>query len=118
MRIMGLEAIYPKPNLSLNTKDHPIYPYLLRGMMAKGSNHIWGTDITYIRMNNGFLYLTAFMDWYSRFVLSWKLSNTLTTDFVIDAANEALNLGVPEIINSDQGTQFTSSDYTQVSHMS
>lgn len=111
MGIMGLEAIYPKPNLSKNQNQHPIYPYLLRGVKASFPNHIWGTDITYIRMQNGFLYLTAFMDWYSRFVLSWRLSNTLSTDFVIEGAKEALTLGVPEITNSDQGVQFTSSDY-------
>jgi putative transposase len=111
MRKMGLEAIYPKPNLSFNSKLHPVYPYLLRGVTANHPNHIWGTDITYIRMNKGFLYLTAFMDWYSRFVVAWRLSAMLTTEFVIDAAKEALSLGIPEITNSDQGIQYTSSDY-------
>jgi len=112
MREMGLEAIYPKPNLSFNNKPHSVYPYLLRGVTTDHPNHIWGTDITYIRMDKGFLYLTAFMDWYSRFIVAWKLSTTLTTDFVIDAAKEALTLGIPDITNSDQGTQYTSSDYT------
>lgn len=114
MREMGLEAIYPKPNLSKNANQHPVYPYLLRGIIADHPNHIWGTDITYIRMNRGFLYLVAFMDWYSRFVVSWKLSTTLTTDFVIDAAKEALTVGVPDITNSDQGVQFTSNDYLSI----
>lgn len=111
MREMGIEAIYPKPNLSFNGTPHPVYPYLLRGIVASYPNHIWGTDITYIRMDKGFLYLTAFMDWYSRFVVAWKLSTMLTTDFVIDAAKEALTVGIPEITNSDQGTQYTSNDY-------
>lgn len=114
MRIMGIEAIYPKPNLSRNTKSHPVFPYLLRGISATYPNHIWGTDITYIRMRNGFLYLVAFMDWYSRFVLSWKLSTTLTTDFVVEAARYALATGVPDITNLDQGVQFTSSDYIDI----
>lgn len=111
---MGIEAIYPKPDLSRNGKQHPIFPYLLRGVPITHPNHVWGTDITYIRMEKGFLYLTAFMDWYSRFVLSWRLSNTLSTDFVVEAANEALTLGIPEITNSDQGVQFTSSDYISI----
>lgn len=111
MREMGLEAIYPKPNLSFNSKPHPVYPYLLKGVVASYPNHIWGTDITYIRMDKGFLYLTAFMDWYSRFVVAWRLSTMLTTGFVIDAAKEALSVGVPEITNSDQGIQYTSADY-------
>lgn len=111
MREMGYEAIYPKPNLSKNTTPHPIYPYLLRGVTAERPNHIWGTDITYIRMAKGFLYLTAYLDWFSRFVLSWKLSTTLETEFVIDAAKEALIIGTPKIENSDQGVQFTSQDY-------
>lgn len=111
MQIMGIEAIYPKPNLSLNTMSHPIYPYLLRGIPACHPNHIWGTDITYIRMQQGFLYLVAFMDWYSRYVVSWRLSNTLTGDFVIEAAEEALSMATPSITNSDQGVQFTSQNY-------
>lgn len=111
MREMGYEAIYPKPNLSKNTLPHPIYPYLLRGVTAKHPNHIWGTDITYIRMAKGFLYLTAYLDWFSRFVLSWKLSTTLETEFVMEAAREALIIGTPEIENSDQGVQFTSQEY-------
>jgi putative transposase len=114
MREMGLEAIYPKPNLSKNANQHPVFPYLLRNVPIIRSDQVWGTDITYIRMEKGFLYLAAFMDWYSRFVLAWRLSNTLTTNFVIEAAKEALNLGIPEITNSDQGVQFTSNDYISV----
>lgn len=111
MREMGLEAIYPKPNLSNNANQHPVYPYLLRGVTANHPNHIWGTDITYIRMKQGFLYLVAFLDWYSRYVVSWRLSTMLTTDFVLEAAKEALTVGIPDITNSDQGVQFTSSEY-------
>lgn len=111
MRQMGLEAIYPKPNLSRNANQHPVHPYLLRNITASYPNHIWGTDITYIRMRQGFLYLVAFLDWYSRYVLAWKLSTMLTTDFVIAAAKDALTIGVPDITNSDQGVQFTSNEY-------
>jgi putative transposase len=109
MQLMGIEAIYQKPNLSRNDTAHPIYPYLLRGVTAGYPNHIWGTDITYIRMKHGFLYLVAYMDWYSRFILSYRLSTTLEIEFVIEAAVEALTrYGVPEIENSDQGVHFTS----------
>lgn len=114
MRKMGLEAVYPKPNLSRNGLPHPIYPYLLRGVKAQFPNHIWGTDITYIRLEKGFLYMTAFMDWFSRFILSWKLSTTLTVNFVVDAGKEALNLAHPDITNSDQGVQFTSKEYLSI----
>ena len=109
MREMGIEAIYQKPNLSKNDIAHPIYPYLLRGVSASHPNHIWGTDITYIRMQKGFLYLVAYMDWYSRFILSYRLSTSLDIEFVLEAAKEALaNYGVPDIENSDQGVQYTS----------
>lgn len=114
MRQMGLEAIYPKPNLSKNAYQHPVYPYLLRNIVAGYPNHIWGTDITYIRMRQGFLYLVAFLDWYSRYVLSWRLSTMLTTDFVLAAAHDALTVGTPEITNSDQGVQFTSQEYLTI----
>lgn len=114
MRAMGLEAIYRKPNLSRNDASHPVYPYLLRGIPIVRPNQVWGTDITYIRMKRGFLYLVAFLDWYSRYVLAWRLSTMLTCDFVIEAAKEALTTGIPEITNSDQGVQFTSSDYLTV----
>lgn len=111
MAEMGIQAIYPKPNLSKNSKAHPRYPYLLKGVEIDHSNQVWGTDITYIKMDKGFVYLVAFMDWYSRYVVAWQLSTTLTTDFVIGAAERGLRLGQPEIINSDQGVQFTSHDY-------
>lgn len=112
MRIMGLEAVYPKPNLSFNHQPHPVYPYLLRGVGIIHSNQVWGTDITYIRLARGFVYLTAFMDWYSRFVLSWVISNTLDNRFCLEAASQAIRYGLPEIANSDQGVQYTSADYT------
>jgi len=115
MRVMGIEAIYPKPNLSANNTAHPIYPYLLRGVRAAYPNHIWGVDITYIRMRHGFLYLVAFLDWFSRFVLSWRLSITLDVGFCLEAAQEAIDsFGPPDIENSDQGVQFTSSDYLDI----
>lgn len=115
MREMGYEAIYPKPNLSRNNLPHPIYPYLLKGVSASYPNHIWGTDITYIRMKHGFLYLTAFLDWFSRFVVSWELSTTLEVEFVLAAAEEAMRIyGFPEIENSDQGVQYTSTDYIKL----
>lgn len=108
MREMGIEAIYPKPNLSKRNPMHNIYPYLLKGVTASYPNHIHGTDITYIKMAKGFCYLTAFIDWFSRFVLSWRLSTTLETAFCLEAAEEAVNLfGTPNIINEDQGSQNT-----------
>ena len=111
MREMGIEAIYPKPNLSKNNQPHPIYPYLLKHLIIDHPNHVWGTDITYIRMEQGFVYLVAFIDWFSRYVVSWQLSTTLTTDFVLEAARQALKLAIPDIVNSDQGVHFTSHDY-------
>lgn len=114
MKEMGIEAIYPKPNLSKNNQSHPVYPYLLKGLSINAPNQVWGTDITYIRMHQGFVYLVAFMDWYSRYVLSWQLSTTLTADFVVNAAMIALGLADPGIINSDQGVQFTSQDYLDI----
>ena len=115
MREMGIEAIYQKPNLSLNNIPHPVYPYLLKGVVAGHPNHIWGTDITYIRMHQGFLYLTAYLDWFSRFVLSWRLSTTLEIEFVLDAAEEALyKYNAPDIENSDQGTHYTSEQHIQL----
>jgi putative transposase len=110
---MGLEAIYPKPRLTLRAPEHRIYPYLLNGVSPKGPNHIWSTDITYIRMRQGFLFLVAILDWYSRCVLSWELSNTMEVSFCVDALRRALDRhGRPEIFNSDQGSQFTSNDFT------
>jgi len=112
LRLMGLEAIYPKPRLSLAGPGHRIYPYLLRGLKIERPNQVWGTDITYIRLRQGFVYLVAIMDWFSRFVLAWEISVTMETSFCLSALSWALRLGKPEIFNSDQGSQFTSSDYT------
>lgn len=115
MREMGIEAIYQKPNLSINAIPHPVYPYLLRGVTAGYPNHIWGADITYIRMHQGFVYLTAYLDWFSRFVLSWRLSTTLEIPFVLEAAEEALEkYNRPDIENSDQGTHFTSDQHVEL----
>jgi putative transposase len=108
MREMGDEALYPKPNLSKHNPMHKVYPYLIKGVRAGYPNHIVGTDITYIKMKQGFCYLTAFMDWFSRFVLSWGLSITLETEFCLEAATEAVHMfGAPVIINEDQGSQNT-----------
>lgn len=113
MKKMGVEAIYRKPNLSKRYDGHLIYPYLLRDLVINRPNQVWATDITYIPMRRGFVYLIAVIDWYSRRVLSWRLSNTLTTDFCLEAVSEAITrFGTPEIFNTDQGSQFTSSDFT------
>ncbi len=112
MRLMGLEAIYPKPKTSKAAKEHRKYPYLLRGLEITRPNQVWSSDITYLPMPKGFMYLVAIMDWYSRYVLSWRLSNTLDSSFCLEALEEALKLGHPEIFNTDQGTQFTSRDFT------
>jgi putative transposase len=111
MRILGIEALYPKPNLSRPAAGHEIYPYLLRGVSIERPNQVWSTDITYIPMHGGFLYLVAVMDWFSRFVLSWELSNTMETGFCLAALEAAFRFGQPEIWNSDQGSQFTSPDF-------
>lgn len=112
LRTMGLVAVGPKPNTSHPNKEHEIYPYLLRGLDIKGPNHVWATDITYIRLQYGFVYLAAVIDWFSRYVLSWKLSLTLETDFCVQALGEALTVAQPEIFNTDQGSQFTSDQFT------
>jgi putative transposase len=112
MRILGLEAIYQKPDTSKPCPQHKVYPYLLRNIKASYPNHIWGTDITYIRMQGGFMYLVAFLDWYSRYVVSWGLSDNMEDDFVILALKEALQTAIPYIANSDQGSQFTGHGYT------
>jgi putative transposase len=114
MRIMGLEAIYPKPRLSMPSPGHKIYPYLLKNMRIKRPNQVWSTDITYIRLVNGFVYLVAIMDWFSRYVLSWRLSTSLDVEFCVAALKEALEQGHPDIFNSDQGSQFTSNEFTMV----
>ena len=114
MQRMGLEAIYPKKNLSKSHPNHKIYPYLLRGVNIRYPNQVWSTDITYIRLRRGFLYLVAIIDWFSRYVLSWQLSNSLDVYFCIDALEQALEKGSPDIFNSDQGAQFTSNDFTSI----
>lgn len=115
MRIMGLEAIYPKPKTSQPHPEHKVYPYLLRGLEINRPNQVWSTDITYIPMNRGFMYLVAVMDWYSRKVLAWRLSNTLDSSFCVEALKDAIQrYGKPEIFNTDQGAQFTSEAFTSV----
>jgi putative transposase len=112
MRLMGLEAIYPRPRTSIVNPSHKIYPYLLRDLAIIHPHQVWSTDITYIPMPQGFMYLVAILDWYSRYVLSWRLSNTLEGSFCLEALAEALALGKPRIFNSDQGVQFTSLEFT------
>jgi len=112
MQLMGIAAVYPKPRLSQPGEAHRVYPYLLNGVAVTRVNQVWSTDITYIRMASGFVYLVAVMDWYSRFVLSWAVSVTMEMDFCIEALKQALRRGRPEIFNSDQGSQFTSPRFT------
>ena len=113
MHLMGLEAIYPKPRLSLPGIAPQKYPYLLRGLSIERVNQVWSTDITYIRLQRGFLYLVAILDWFSRYVLSWSVSITLDTSFCLEALEAALAVAQPEIFNSDQGVQFTSAEFTR-----
>jgi len=113
MNLIGIQAIYRKPNTSKKHPAHPVYPYLLRELEITRPNHVWAVDITYIPMRRGFLYLFAVQDWASRRVLSWRLSNTMATDFCIEAVEEAIaRFGAPEIFNTDQGSQFTSMEFT------
>ena len=112
MRLMGLEAIYPKPRLSRGAANHRIYPYLLRGLQVERPNQVWAADITYLPMSRGFMYLVAIVDWHSRYVLSWRLSNSLESGFCVEALEEALASQQPEIFNTDQGVQFTSASFT------
>jgi putative transposase len=115
MRTMGLEAIYPKPRTSRRHPEHRVYPYLLRNLTIDRPNQVWAADITYIPMIRGFMYLVAVMDWYSRKILSWRVSNTLDSEFCVEAVSEALErYGVPEIFNTDQGAQFTSGSFIDV----
>jgi putative transposase len=114
MRIMGLEAIYPKPNTSRANPEHRKYPYLLRNLELTGINQVWSTDITYVRLEGGFAYLTAIIDWFSRKVIAWRLSNTMDTSFCLEALKEALKTGQPSIFNTDQGSQFTSAEFTGI----
>jgi len=113
MRSMNLLAIYPKPKLSQKHPENRIYPYLLRGVEIIRANQVWATDITYIQLARGFCYLVAVMDWFSRYVLAWRLSNTLDASFCVECLEEAFDYGKPEIFNNDQGTQFTSKEFTQ-----
>jgi putative transposase len=114
MRIMGLQAIYRRPKTSKPAPGHKIYPYLLSGMEITRPNQVWAADITYIPMARGFLYLVAIIDWYSRYVLSWRLSNTMDAGFCVDVLGEALGKGRPGIFNTDQGAQFTSKAFTSL----
>lgn len=114
MRLMGLEAVYPKPNLSKAAHGVKKYPYLLRGVAISARNQVWSTDITYIPLKGGFLYLTAVIDWHTRYVLSWRISNTLDVTFCIEVLEEALKKGKPVIFNTDQGCQYTSHDFIHV----
>jgi putative transposase len=113
MRLMGLAAIYPKPRLSQVLQEHETFPYLLRELDIIRPNQVWCTDITYIRLIQGFVYLVVMMDWYSRYVLSWAMSTTMDTTFCVEALHRALDRATPEIFNSDQGPQFTSREFTE-----
>ena len=112
MRVMGIEAIYPKRRTTWPAAGHQIYPYLLRNVAVTRRDQVWSSDITYIPLRQGFLYLVAVMDWYSRCLLSWRLSNTLTGSFCVEALEEALSRATPEIFNTDQGSQFTAAAFT------
>ena len=113
MRAMGLRAIYRRPSTSRRSPEHPVYPYLLRNVRITRPNQVWAADITYLPMARGFLYLVAVMDWHSRYVVAWRLSNTLEAGFCTEALEEALDQGQPEVFNTDQGSQFTSLEFTQ-----
>jgi putative transposase len=112
MAFMGLEAVFPRPRTTTTASDARVYPYLLRDRVLTQVNEVWSSDITYIPMRHGFMYLTAVIDWFSRYVLSWRLSNTLEGRFCLEALDEALSMGRPEIFNTDRGSQFTAQEYT------
>ncbi len=112
LRVMGLEAIYPKPRLSVPGQGHRIYPYLLRGVEVTRADQVWSADITYLPMAKGFMYVAALIDWYSRYVVAWRLSNTLDGSFCLEMLDEALSRGQPEVFNTDQGVQFTALAFT------
>lgn len=112
MRIMGLQAVYPRPRTTVASPDHKVYPYLLRGLAVTHPNQVWSSDITYIPMRKGFMYLAAVFDWHSRYVVSWRVSNTLDGGFCLAALEDAFRHGCPEIFNTDQGTQFTAERFT------
>lgn len=113
MRLMGLQAIYPKPRTTVRCSDHRIYPYLLRGVAVTRPNQVWSADITYLPMLHGFMYLVAILDWFSRYVVAWQLSNTLDGQFCLQALETSLQQGCPDIFNTDQGVQFTATEFTQ-----
>lgn len=114
MRIMGIEAIHPRPKTTFHAPNHRVYPYLLRDLTIERANQVWCSDITYLPMETGFMYLTAVMDWHSRFVLAWELSNTLDATFCVVALQAALTRHQPTIFNTDQGSQFTSLEFTGI----
>ena len=114
MQRMGLQAIYPRPRTTVACPEHRIYPYLLRGVAVTHPNQVWSADITYLPMLHGFMYLVAILDWFSRYVVAWQLSNTLDGRFCLEALHTALQQGQPEIFNTDQGVQFTATDFTQM----
>jgi putative transposase len=114
MRIMGIEAIYPKPRTTCRRPEHQIFPYLLRNLKITQKDQVWSTDITYIPLRHGYMYLVAVMDWHTRYILSWHLSNTLEGYFCIEALEEALSISTPETFNSDQGSQFTAKGFTSI----
>lgn len=114
MRLLGIEAVYPKPRLSIKNKKHAIYPYLLGNISITRPDQVWCSDITYIRLQHHFAYLTVVLDWYSRYILSWVLSPSLESDFCIKALSTALTISTPDIFNSDQGCQYTSGDFTSM----
>lgn len=113
MRLLGLQAVGPKPRLSVPHPDHRVYPYLLRNVSVTRVDQVWSTDITYVRLRHGFVYLTAVLDWFSRYVLAWELSTTIDGQFCLDALETALGRSVPEVFNTDQGAQFTAEAFTQ-----
>ena len=114
MREMGIAGIYPGPNLSKRNTEHRVYPYLLCNVTSNYPNHIWGIDITYIRLKHGWMYLVAIIDWFSRYIVNWELDQTLEVPFVLETVRKALTKAIPEILNSDQGSQFTSSQYCKL----
>jgi putative transposase len=113
LRVMGLEAIYPKPRTTIPAPGHRVYPYLLRGVAVERPGHVWSADITYLPLPSGFMYLAATIDWYSRLVVAWRVSNTLDGAFCQDMLEEALGRGTPEVFNTDQGVQFTARAFTE-----
>ena len=114
MRLMGLEAIYPKKKTSFSNKENKVYPYLLRGLIINHTNQVWSTDITYVKLEHGWAYLIAIMDWYSRYVIDWQLSENLEIEFCLETLSRALNKNRPEIFNSDQDARFTSPQFTNI----